>query len=242
VRSVVFLPVWNQAREFPRVLDELRANRDAADTFLLVNDGSDDGSERIVRGSGFPHIDAPRHMGIGHSYLLALEWALRERYALFGVMASNGKMLASEVPRLLEPLRRAEADYVTGSRFLEGGASPNLPGFRRHAIPMVNVFVWGLTGARLTDATCGFRAFRLELMRRARFDWHAPWLYTYGLEYYIYAKVILDGRLRWKEVPCTMRYPAKGQPYSKIRPFTGWWAMLRPWVVARIDRRGFGPS
>ena len=97
-----------------------------------------------------------------------------------------------------------------------GGGSPNLPGFRRRSIPLVNLFVRAVTGARLTDATCGFRALRLDLLRRADFDWHAPWLHTYGLEYYLYAKVLLDRRIRWTEIPVTMRYPAAG-PYSKIR-------------------------
>jgi len=127
---------------------------------------------------------------------------------------------------------------VTGSRFLPGGASPNLPEFRRRTIPMVNAFVKSLTGATVTDATCGYAAYRLSLLLRADFDWHAPWLETYGFEYYLRAKVILDGTIRWREVPITMRYPELG-PYSKIQPFTGWWAMLRPWALARMDGRGF---
>jgi hypothetical protein len=181
----------------------------------------------------------PRNLGIGHSYMLALDWALARPYAFFGSMASNGKMLPAEIPRLLEPLRRGRADYVTGSRFLPGGASPHLPGFRRRSIPMVNLFVQGLTGARMSDATCGFRGFRLDLVRAARFDWRQRWLDTYGLEYYLYAKVVLDGRIRWSEVPITMRYPARGVRYSKIRPFVGWYEMLKPWVAALLDGKGF---
>lgn len=121
---------------------------------------------------------------------------------------------------------------------MPGGASPNLPTFRRTTIPLVNGYVRAITGASVTDATCGYACYRLDLLRRAQFDWHAPWLETYGFEYYLRAKVILDGSLRWREVPVTMRYPPRG-PYSKIRPFSGWWAMLRPWIVARADGKGF---
>jgi hypothetical protein len=113
-----------------------------------------------------------------------------------------------------------------------------LPEFRRRAIPAVNHFVRALTGARLTDATCGYRAWRLDIIRRARFDWHADWLHTYAFEYYLYAKVIRAG-FRWREVPVTMRYPARGRPYSKIRGARDWYAMLKPWVVARVDGKGF---
>ena len=241
MKSVYFIPVFNQIRELPGVLAELSASGPACDTVLLVNNGSSDGSEDLVHASGHPYIDVPRNQGVGYSYMLALDWALERGYDVFGTMASNGKMLPAEMSRLLGPVLRGEADYVTGSRFLPGGGSPNLPEFRRRSIPMVNRFARLCTGARLTDATGGYRAFRLEIVRRAAFDWHAPWLRTYGIEYYLYAKVLLDGRIRWREEPITMRYPASG-PYSKIRAGRDWYAMLKPWVVARLDGRGFRPN
>jgi dolichol-phosphate mannosyltransferase len=242
LRTVFFVPVYDQAAELPRVLAEAAAA--AADlpevSLLLVNNGSRDGSARLVRESGHPYLDLPENLGVGGALMLALDWALARPVEIFGMMAANGKMLPAEIPRLIGPILAGEADWVTGSRFLAGGAAPHLPGFRRGAIPLVNLYARWLTGARLTDATCGFRAFRLDLVRRADFDWRAPWLASYGLEYYLYAKVLRDRRLRWLERPVTMRYPAAGR-YSKIRPGRDWWAMLRPWLRARLDGRGFRP-
>lgn len=240
MRTLFFVPVFNQVRELPRVLEEFAAASLPDVSLLLVNNGSSDGSERLIRESGHPYIDLPRNRGVGYANKAALEWALERQAEIFGAMAGNGKMLPAEIPRLLEPILEERADYVTGSRFLPGGRSPNLPAFRRRSIPWVNVFVRVLTGAALTDATCGFRAYRLDLIRRAKFDWRAPWLESYGLEYYLYAKVILDGRLRWTEQPVTMRYPAAG-PYTKIRAGRDWYAMLKPWVAARLDGKGFRP-
>ena len=238
-KSVIFMPVFNQIEEFPAVLEDLRSVDLPCDTLLLVNNGSTDGSEGLVRASGFPYLDLPRNLGIGYSYGTALLWALERDCEIFGSMAGNGKMLAQDMETVLNPLLTGRADYVTGSRFLKGGDSPNLPTFRRTSIPMVNVFVKILTGVTLTDATCGYRAFRLDLIRRAEFDWQAEWLYTYGLEYYLYAKAVLDGGIRCMEVPVTMRYPPRGKRYSKISPFVDWWAMLKPWIVARFDGKGF---
>lgn len=239
MKSVYFMPVFNQIRELPGVLAELAATKPPCDTVLLVNNGSSDGSAELIHASGYPFIDLPENLGVGYSYIRALDWALERNYELFGTIASNGKMLPSEMHRVMEPVLTGRADYVTGSRFLMGGDSPNLPAFRRRSIPMVNEFVRAITGAKLTDATCGYRAFRLDIMRRARFDWHARSLYGYGVEYYLYAKVILDGGLRFTEVPVTMRYPPAGQRYSHIKPFSGWYDMLKPWALARLDRNGF---
>lgn len=239
MKSVFLMPVFNQIEEFPKVLEEIREVGLACDTLLLVNNGSSDGSERLVRESGFEYLDVPKNLGVGYSFMIALDWAIERGYDIFGTMASNGKMLPSEMARVMEPVLSGRADYVTGSRFLEGGASPNLPSFRRTSIPLVNQFVRVLTGQRLTDATCGYRAFRLSIMKRAGFDWHKEWLYTYGFEYYLYAKVLLDPAIRWTEVPVTMRYPPAGKRYTKITPFKGWYEMLRPFVIARFDGTGF---
>ena len=232
-------PVYNQIHEFPQVLDELKAHPPPCDEILLVNNGSNDGSELLVRKSGYKYLDLPRNYGVGYSLIKAAEWALEHDFDIYGGFASNGKMLPAEMGRVLEPLLRGEADYVTGSRFMQGGDSPNLPSFRRNAIPMVNVFVQLVTGALMTDATCGYRAYKLDILRKARFNWRASWLYTYSFEYYLYAEDVLEKRWRWMEVPITMRYPQQGQRYSKIRPGVDWWAMLRPWLAARLLRKGF---
>lgn len=241
MKTLFFLPVFNQFREFPRVLDELASCDLPVDEILLVNNGSSDGSEDLVHKSGYPYLDMPKNLGSGYSIICATDWALERDYSVFGMLASNGKMLPREMHRVVGPIHSGECDYVTGSRFLPGGDSPNLTPFRRASIPLVNVGVWGLCGVRLTDATCGYRAYRLDLVRRARFDWHAAWLYTYGVEYYLYAKVVYDRSIRWKEVPITMAYPTAG-PVSKIRPGVDWLAMLVPWVVARVDGKGFAPA
>jgi dolichol-phosphate mannosyltransferase len=242
MRSVLFIPVYNQIDELPTLLSELKqAVPLACDTVLLVNNGSSDGSERLVRESGYNSIELVSNRGIGHSFMWAIDWALRRNYGIFSVIASNGKMLPSELGRVVDPVRSGEADYVTGSRFMEGGSSPNLPRFRQSAIPIVNRLINTLYGTSITDTTCGYKAFNLDIIRRAKFDWKASWLDTYGFEYYLYGKVILEPSLKWKEVPITMRYPPKGKRYSKIKPFKGWYEMLKPWIIARVDGKGFGP-
>ncbi len=242
MKSVFYVPVYNEIDRFPALLEELRGGELACDDILLVNSGSTDGCEELIRKAGLPYIDIPTNQGANLTYIKAVDWALENGYDVLGTLAGNGKMLPSEMPRLLDPVLQGKADYVSGSRFLPGGSFPNIRRFRQHSIPMVNRFVQLLTGVKLTDATCGYRCWRLDIIRRARFDWHAKWLWSYGLEYYLYAKVLLDGGFRSIEVPVTMRYPPRGQRCSKIPPIVGWYQMLKPWVIARFDRRGFEPD
>lgn len=241
MKPLMIMPVFNQVLEFRTVLDNLRSV-DLPCDMLIVNNGSNDGTETLIRDSGFPYLDLPQNLGIGYGMICGNKWAMERGYKIAGNMAGNGKMLAEEMQSLVAPVVSGEYDYVTGSRFLQGGDSPNLPLFRRSAIPMVNYFVKAITGTWLSDATCGYRAYRLSLLERADFDWQASWLNTYGYEYYFYAKVVLSGSIRFAEVPVTMKYPPKGARYSKIKPFVGWAAMLKPWLIARAERSGFRPQ
>ena len=113
MKSVFFIPVFNQIKEFPRVLDELNSTDLACDTVLLINNGSSDGSEKIIRASGYPFIDEPQNRGIGYSYIRATDWALKNGYDIIGVLAGNGKMLPSEMGRVLNPILEDRADYVS---------------------------------------------------------------------------------------------------------------------------------
>ena len=241
MKSLFFCPVYNQVREFPALLDDLSRNDLPCDELLLIDNGSSDGSEDLVRRSEFPSLRIPRNLGLGYAFMAALDWAIERNFDVFGAIAANGKMLPSEMSRLLEPIYRQGYDCATGSRFLPGGATPNLPLFRRQAIPLVGRMAGALTRQVLTDATCGYRAIKVEALRRANFDWHAVWLREYGFEFYVYAKFLLDPELRCTEVPVTMRYPAEGRNYTKIPPVSGWWSMLKPWIVARYDGQGFAP-
>jgi len=237
-----FSPVYNQVHELPTLLDELQTTAPPCDAFLLVNNGSNDGSERLIHESGMPYIQTEQNRGVGWAIMAATEWAADNGYDVLVGLASNGKMLPSEMGRVIAPILGDQADYVTGSRYLEGGTSPNLPAFRRRAIPVVNGLVRLATGQTVTDATCGYRAFRVDIFKQARFDWKAEWLWTYAWEPYVYGKVLSSrgpASVRWTEVPITMRYPKQGKRYTKIKPGLDWLKMIYPFFWARLERSGF---
>lgn len=196
---------------------------------LFVDDGSTDGSSGVLETAGHAVIRHSENLGVGAGIRDAVAWALAHDYQTIVIMAGNGKMLPAEIPRLLAPIQAGEADYVQGSRYLTGGASPNLPLFRRLAIHLFTAIVNLVLGFRGTDVTCGFRAYRLSILEHPDIDISQDWLTRYELEYYLHYKVIKLG-YRVVEVPVSMVYPKEGKNYSKIQPVVGWWSIIRPWI------------
>ncbi len=150
-------------------------------------------------------------------------------------MAGNNKDDPTEIPRLITPILQEGVDYVQGSRFLPGGATSNLPLFRFIAIKFLSFLFSVYSRRQCTDLTNGFRAYRVSLFNDPRINIWQDWLDKYEYEYYVHWKVHTFG-YNVKEVPVTKTYPTpgKGVEYSKIRPITGWWQMLRPFVLLTL--------
>jgi dolichol-phosphate mannosyltransferase len=233
VRSLCIVPVYNQKNELPKLIKACKQDL-ACTELLFVDDGSTDGSSELISKSGFAHLRTEVRRGIGHALILGTRYAVEKNFEVVMHMAGNGKMLPAEMSRLLEPLAAGEEEYVWGSRFLPGGQFVNAPSFRKYGIPLImNKVPRFFTGHQLSDTTCGFRAYRLSLLRDVADGWDAPWLYGYEFEYYVLAKILLAG-CRYREVPISMVYPATKKNYSKIIPVISWWAMLKPWIVVRL--------
>jgi dolichol-phosphate mannosyltransferase len=227
------MPVYNQIEQLPDLVAKCQQNMPAS-FLIIVDNGSDDGSQEVIAKSGFEFVRLDKNYGIGYALRIGAQKALERQCDTVVNIAGNGKMLPEQMSRVLEPIEQGLADYVTGSRFLKGGESPNLPLFRKVSIPMVvNTLVGLLYWVKITDTTCGYRAYKTEILRHPKIHWQETWLDHYQFEYYLYAKALKLG-YRCKEVPISMIYPAAKKNYSKIKPFIGWYEMLEPWVLVAL--------
>lgn len=233
MRALCVMPVYNQCEQLPDLLEKCKKDM-AADEFIIVDNGSDDGSSELIEQSGFEFVKLDRNYGIGYALRIGVEKALERNCDIVANIAGNGKMVPSQMHRVLDPIKEGRADYVTGSRFMDGGDSPNLPLFRKVSIPLVvNTLVNILFFKKITDATCGYRAFKVDIVKNPKVHWQEKWLWHYQFEYYIYAKA-LKLKYRCIEVPISMIYPAVKKNYSKIKPVVGWWELLEAWILVGL--------
>jgi dolichol-phosphate mannosyltransferase len=227
-------PFYNEGPKLAAWAEGLLAP--VADKVIGVNDGSTDDGPSVLRDLGIEVLDQPRR-GIGASIKRCVAYAQENGFDVLVVMAGNGKDDPAEVPRLVAPIVGDGVDYVQGSRFLPGGSSPNLPPFRRVSIRLLSFIFSVWTRRRCTDLTNGFRAYRLSLLDDPRIDIWQDWLDTYEYEYYVHWKAYTLG-YAVREVPVTKRYPEdRAEEYTKIRPVTGWWRMVRPFVLLGLRIR-----
>lgn len=206
-----------------------RFSHDGTYDLLFIDDGSTDGSVQFLRSLDHEVIEHRTNLGVGAGIRDAVKYGRQNGYDIIVIMAGNGKMQPEEIPQLIQPILDNRADYVQGSRYLKGGRSPNLPLFRRVTIRLFTAIVNLAIRFKGTDITCGFRAYRLNIFDHPEINVDQDWLGRYEMEYYIHYKVATLG-FRMIEAPIAMIYPAEKANYSKIKPFVGWWSMIRPWI------------
>ncbi len=233
-KLLVTVLTYNEGEKLKALVDRFS---DAQNYQLLfVDDGSTDTTATFLYDQGYEVICHDHNRGVGAGIRTAVHWARSRGFEIIVIMAGNGKMQPEEIPRLVRPIVENQADYVQGSRYLEGARSPNLPLFRKIMIRLFTTIVNLATGFKGTDLTCGFRAYRLDLFDHSDIDIDQDWLDRYEMEYYIHYKA-LKHRFRVVEAAVSMVYPSEGKDYSKIKPFVGWWSMIRPWVFLLLRLR-----
>jgi dolichol-phosphate mannosyltransferase len=219
--------VYNEERRIGVFVEALK-RPGPVDAFVVVNDGSTDRSADLLRENGIQVLDQP-HLGLGAAIKHAVRFARTNGFTVLVLFAGNGKDNPDEIPRLVAPILNDTADYVQGSRYLPGGSHANTPIFRLVTIRILSWLFSHYMGRPCTDLTNGFRAYRLALLDDPRLSIEQTWLDNYEFEYYVHWYAYKLG-YRVTEVPVSKTYPGGTVPYSKIRPLTGWWRMLRPLV------------
>ena len=123
----------------------------------MCDDGSTDLTGEIARRLGAEVIRHGRNMGYGAA-LSSLFKAARELDAsAMVVLDADLQHSPSEIPRLLPPVVKGEADIVIGSRFL--GEEGGVPKYRGLGIRLITNFARGVSYREITDAQSGFRAY-----------------------------------------------------------------------------------
>ena len=229
---IAMAPVLNEELKIGEVCR--RTPRDVVDELLVIDDGSTDRSAEVAASLGANILPMGSVVGVGAALRAGFEYAVRGGFDVAVVMAGNNKDAPEEIPRLLDPIARGEADFVQGSRWLGGhGNFGDMPRYRRIATRVHPLLFSLVARRRVTESTNGFRAIRTSILRDDRIDLHQSWLDEYELEPYLYIRAIRLG-YETAEVPVSKVYPPKAIGQTKMKPIKGWWSILRPLVLVGL--------
>jgi len=199
----IVIPVYNEEPTVGDVIRRLKAALEPTGLeyeIIIVDDVSQDRSVEAAKRQHVSVYSLKRHMGKGY--------ALRAGFAkakgnIVATIDSDGSHRPEELPFLLNPLLRGEADLVIGSRFSDGKPVHTK---RLNAIGnrLFNTLVEALTGNSISDSQSGYRVMTAEVLRSMNLKSG-----EYEIESEMLVKTVQKG-FRIKEVPISFEQRTYG--------------------------------
>ena len=227
----ILIPVYNEAGTIRRVLEKLeqvQLSGDLRKEIIVVDDGSTDETEEVVRSFKSERPEMQLHF-LKHNTNSGKGAAVQT-----GVHQATGSYLViqdadleydpTEHNLLLDPIIKGFADVVYGSRFV--GSKPHRVLLFWHYLgnrvltSLSNV----MTNLNLTDMECGLKLFRMDLLRSLKLNEQG-----FGFEAEVTAKISRIPNVRIYEVGVSYygRTYAEGKKIRWTDGITSLWVILR---------------
>ena len=163
----VVIPSYGEAANIERVLTEIPEEMLGMRTSALVvvdgrhPDEEEGATARRVEATGHHVAVAPVNRGQGTALRIGYRIARAGGARYIVSLDADGQYDAREIPRLLEPIVKGEADFVSGSRRL--GSTEHYDRVRNAGVDVFALVISLLTFHKITDPANGLRAMRAEL-------------------------------------------------------------------------------
>jgi Glycosyltransferases involved in cell wall biogenesis len=167
----IIIPCYNEKDTVEKIVEAVRSAPVENKEIILVDDCSEDGTQRILKETISPMVDQiiyhPVNRGKGAALRTGFAAATGD---IVLVQDADLEYNPEEYPLLLEPLLSGKADVVFGSRFMGG---------RPHRV----LFFWHMAGNRfltllsnmftnlnLTDMETGYKAFKASVIKSIQIE------------------------------------------------------------------------
>lgn len=159
----LLIPAYNEEENIGAVL---KAIPDYVDHILVVNDGSADNTVAVAQENGARVISHKTNKGVGATFNTGVKSMLTADIDIMVNMDADGQFKAEDIEKLLQPIIEEKADFVTASRFIDKRMTPTMPRMKKWGNFRMSKLISWLTGQKFYDVSCGFRAYRREVLYR----------------------------------------------------------------------------
>jgi glycosyltransferase involved in cell wall biosynthesis len=157
----VIIPTKNEQGAIGQVIKGVREVLNGSNSEIVVVDASNDNTATEVVRAGAKLVRQVGRGGFGEAIMQGVYWSKGD-YVVF--MDGDGTYDPTEIPKLLEPLMKDEADFVNGNRFanMHDGAMPSVNQLGNRLLTKLGNVIFR---TNIKDSQSGMKAFRREILR-----------------------------------------------------------------------------
>ena len=161
MKVLAIVPAFNEEACLADTIAHLTSTCPEVD-YLVVNDGSRDGTARIIRSHHLHGASLPINTGLTSAFKLGMKYAQRHGYDAVVQFDADGQHLPEYIPVMAQALDERKADVVIASRFLDGSVKPS--GARGVGSRLITLLIKLTTGTTITDPTSGMRMYSRDMI------------------------------------------------------------------------------
>lgn len=184
MKLVVQIPCLNEEATLPAALKAIPRSIEGISEvrILVIDDGSSDRTREVAIAHGADHVVRfTRHKGLASGFMAGLDAALKLGADIIVNTYADNQYPGSEIPRLIAPILKGEADMTIGDRQVSEVA--HFSWTKQRLQVLGSWVVRKVSGTEVPDTTSGFRA----LSREAALRINIVSEFTYTLESIIQA-------------------------------------------------------
>ena len=166
-KLIIQIPCLNEAETLPATLAALPRRVAGVDVveFLVIDDGSSDGTAQVARQWGVHHVVSHRrNRGLAAAFRSGIDRALAEGADIVVNTDGDGQYEGADIAALVAPIVAGQADIVIGDRGVGDNAHFSAP--KRLMQKVGSGVVQYLAGTHVSDAVSGFRAISRDAAQR----------------------------------------------------------------------------
>ena len=168
MKILLVIPAYNEQDSILNTYQsivEYNKTHDPLDV-IVINDGSKDHTEEILKQNAIPHVQLVHNLGIGGAVQTGYKFAYEHGYDIAIQFDGDGQHDVNYVQNICRPIIDGRAEFVIGSRFVEekeGNFQSSAT--RRMGIKLISFFIRLVTGKKVMDTTSGFRAVGKDIIQ-----------------------------------------------------------------------------
>ena len=159
-KTLLIIPAYNEEGSLEATVSSVMSEAPWVN-YLVVNDGSKDGTAAVCRRNNYPFLDLPVNLGLAGAFQAGMKYAYRHHYDCAIQFDADGQHLPEYIPLLEEAI--LDNDIAIGSRFVDKKKPSSM---RMLGSNLIEVAIKLTTGKTIKDPTSGMRAFNARMIEQ----------------------------------------------------------------------------
>lgn len=160
MKTCVIIPTYNESKEIAKLIKSIKQH---IPDILVIDDGSEDNTEKIARENGAVVLKNEFNRGKGSSLIRGFDYAIQEKFDAVITMDGDGQHVPEDIPYFIRLAQYSDCSIFIGNRMHR---TKNMPLSRMLTNKFMSWVLSVMAKQKIPDTQCGFRLIKRDALKK----------------------------------------------------------------------------